>query len=301
MLKRSRLALALSFSVAVLCGCGGAAESAQPTPATSTTAVKDKKHRFESVKADCMKRQGFKYVAYVKPEEQETEQDRKVASGDYEAMRKHREKYGFGVFSMFVYPKELRAPEHMGGEAVQDPNIKIQTSLSPAQDTAYRKAKDTCVAQAGKQVLGLTLKSNMDYFNSVTLAHRQAKTRELDGDAELAELAGVMASCLKGKGDTVGETKPTVMARLGEDRFMFELDKIGRRQDDKVPDVAPPRKPGKGMQLHMPDLTPQDARPYLGKEIKAALDDLECGKDFYAIYQPRVSALQQQINDRYAF
>jgi hypothetical protein len=44
-------------------------------------------------------------------------------------------------------------------------------------------------------------------------------------------------------------------------------------------------------------ITPEEARPYLNKEIKAALDDLECGKDFYPAFMPKDEAVGQQINE----
>ncbi|MEU1728538.1 hypothetical protein [Nonomuraea sp. NPDC005692] len=46
-------------------------------------------------------------------------------------------------------------------------------------------------------------------------------------------------------------------------------------------------------------LTPAQAQPYLAKEIKAALDDLECGKDFYRAYTPKVEAITQRIAEEF--
>ncbi|MFF0772056.1 hypothetical protein ACFYUK_24440 [Nonomuraea wenchangensis] len=299
MLKRSRLALAMSIAAAALCGCGGAAESPAAAPAAQSTAVQDKKRQFEAAKADCMKQKGFTYVPYVKPEKQESDQERKLGSGDYEAMRTYREKYGFGVFALHVYPKELNAPEHMGGEPVPDPNIKIAGSLSPSQAEAYQEARDACVAVAGKQALGLTLKSSIDYYGQIAKAHKRAKAAELDGDQELVSLAGSMATCLKGKGYTVSDTKPTAMAGRGELTFLDQQSKLGRKQQGDQP--GPPKMTKDTKQFQMPTLTPQEAKPYLTKEIKAALDDLECGKDFYAAYLPKESVLQRQVNDRFAF
>ncbi|MEW9549864.1 hypothetical protein [Nonomuraea sp. NPDC050783] len=289
MLKRSRLTLALSAAAAVLCGCGGAAASPAAAP---STAVQDKKRQFETVKADCMKQKGFTYVPYVKPEKQESDQERELASGDYAAMRAHREKYGFGIFSLHIYPKEL-------GDPAQDPNVKIAGALSPSQGEAYQQAKDACTGVAGKQVLGLTLKSGIDYYSQLAQAHKRAKAAELDGDPELVSLAGSMATCLKGKGYTVSDTRPTAMAGRGETAFMEQQSTLGREQQGDLPDRPKMTKDTK--QFQMPTLTPEQARPYLAKEIKAALDDLECGKDFYAAYTPRETALQRQVNDRFAF
>ncbi|MFI7423449.1 hypothetical protein [Nonomuraea sp. NPDC049684] len=296
MLNRSRLAIAMSLSAAVLCGCGGAAEptggaeTAQPSQAA---AAKDRKHQFEAAKADCMKQKGFKYVPYVKPED-DSDEERKRGSGDYQAMRKYRAKYGFGVFAVHVYPKEMHAPD---AEGDTDPNIKIQDDLSAAQNDAYYKAKNACMATAGKQVLGITVKSNIDYFNQYGLARKRARAAELDGDPKLVELAGPMATCLTGKGYSITDTKPTALSTRGEREFMRQQDKIGRRQQDNLP---PAKKTATGT-FTMPNLTPEDAKPYLAKEIKAGLDDLECGKDFYAAYTPKETALLQKIDDQYAF
>ncbi|MEV0620428.1 hypothetical protein AB0I81_44400 [Nonomuraea sp. NPDC050404] len=298
MLKRSRLAFAMSISAAVLCGCGGAAETARTTTdASPVAAAKDKKHQFESAKADCMKQKGFKYVAYVKPEKQLSDQDRKLASGDYEAMRTYREKYGFGIFSRHVYPTEIGI-ETSHEEVDDDPNVKILRKFSPAQHDAYNKAKDACISAASKQVLGLTVKSNIDYFGQYTLSLRRLRGAELDGDAKLVELAGSMATCLKGKGHPVKDTKPSRMQRRGEDLFMDQQGAIGREQQGDLP--KGPKMTKETRQFQMPTLSPQQARPYLDKEIKAALDDLECGKDFYATYEPRDTAIKQRLNEQFA-
>ena len=66
-----------------------------------------------------------------------------------------------------------------------------------------------------------------------------------------------------------------------------------------MPDVAPPVKEGELKMTYSPTLTPEEARPYLNKEIKAALDDLECGKDFYPAYLPKEKAVDQQIYEEF--
>ncbi|MFC7588846.1 hypothetical protein ACFQYP_37980 [Nonomuraea antimicrobica] len=127
----------------------GAQPSAGAT-ASTTAAAKDKKQQFEAAKADCMKQKGFKYVPYVKPEEQVSEEERKRDSGDYQAMRKYREKYGFEAFSQFVYPDEIGIPAAVADHEA-DPNAAVIGSLSGAQLDAYNKAKDGCVSQAAKR------------------------------------------------------------------------------------------------------------------------------------------------------
>ncbi|WP_146103898.1 hypothetical protein [Nonomuraea solani] len=292
--KRSHLALAVAFSAAVLGGCGGAAESAQPAP--SKPAAVDNKHRLETAKADCMKQKGFKYIPYVRPEKQESDEERKRASGDYQAMRKYRAKYGYGVFAMHVYPKEMKNP---AVEPEPDPNMKVQSQLSAAQAQSYRKAADGCMIAAAKQVLGLELKSFDDYFAQMNVASERAADEQLNSDPGLVESAGAMATCLKGKGYSITDTKPTAMAERGQRVFLTQEDKIGREQSPDVPDVAPPRKEGEIPMMYQPTLTPEEARPHLNKEIKAALDDLECGKDFYPAYEPRSKTIERQVSGRF--
>ncbi|MFF4620670.1 hypothetical protein [Nonomuraea jabiensis] len=303
-MTRKTLPTAL-LALAVLCGCGGAAETATETGAapspSAATAAKDKKHQLEAAKADCMKQKGFKYVAWVRPEQPQSDEDRRRDAGDYQAMRKYREKYGFEIFAEFIYPKELNAPAAQMASPNQDPNMKIQEALSEAQLGAYHKAKDACMVTAGKQVLGVTLKSNLDYYNQIALARKRATAAQIDSDPKLVELAGAMATCLKGKGYSVSDATPTALANRGRDVFIDQQDKLGREQDDTVPDVAPPAKKGQGKRIYMPSLTAEQAKPYLAKEIKAALDDLECGKDFYAVFTPRKSAIDAQVRAQFAY
>lgn len=298
MLKRSPLAPAVAMAALVaLGGCGGATENA-PQP-SQTAAAKDKKHQLESVKADCMKQKGFKYVAYVQPAKQASEDDKARDAGDYQAMRKYREKYGFGIFAMHVYPKEMGNPAVKPDNPEINPNWAIQSSLSKAQMTAYRKATDGCEVEAAKKILGKTLKSMDDYFVQLNRASEQALARTVDSDPKLIELASAMAGCLKGKGYPIGKTTATAMSSQGRDVFSAQEDKLGRQQHDDVPDVAPPVKEGELKMTYSPTLTPEEARPYLNKEIKAALDDLECGKDFYPAYLPKEKAVDQQIYEEF--
>ncbi|MEU6782430.1 hypothetical protein ABZ912_24795 [Nonomuraea angiospora] len=298
-MTRKTLPTAL-LALAVLCGCGGAAETAAAPPSPSA-AAKDKKHQLEAAKADCMKQKGFKYVGWVKPEQPQSDEDRRRDAGDYQAMKKYREKYGFEVFAGHVYPKEMNAPEAQMASPNQDPNMKIQQALSEAQLGAYRKAKDACMVTVAKQVLGVTLKSNLDYYNQIALTRRRATASTLDSDPKLVELATAMATCLKGKGYAVSDTTPTALSKRGEEAFLKEQDKIGREQDDTVPNVAPPVKKNGNQPIHMPSLTAEQAKPYLAKEIKAALDDLECGKDFYPVFTPRKSAIDAQVRAQFAY
>ncbi|TDC98871.1 hypothetical protein E1292_33780 [Nonomuraea deserti] len=283
-------------ALAVLCGCGSTTGTAAPSP----SATSDKKHRLEAAKADCMKQKGFKYVPFVsRSQKPDTEEDRKRAAGDYQALRKYREKYGFGVFAMYVYPKELGHLAVKPDNPEINPNWEIQSSLSKAQMGAYQKARDTCMVTAASQVLGLELKSGVDYYAEQNKIRRRALKSVVNSDPELMELAGAMATCLKGKGHAISDTTPLAMAERGPRTFQAQEDKLGRAQRDDVPDVAPPAKKDEVPAIYAPTLTPEEARPYLNREIKAALDDLECGKDFYPAYLPREQVIDKQVNEQF--
>ncbi|MBF8188653.1 hypothetical protein ITP53_23570 [Nonomuraea sp. K274] len=297
MLKPSLPTLAV-LGLAVLSGCGGAAGSAAPSP---SPAAAGKRHQLEAAKADCMKQRGFRYVAYVQPTRQTTEEDRRRASGDYEAMRKYREKYGFGVFALYVYPKEMGNPAVKPDNPEINPNWAIQSALSKSQLQAYHKALNGCMTTAANEVLGLDIKSDTDYMAAMYTARDRALKSALNSDPRLVEPAADMATCLKGKGYAVGDTSPTAMSEHGSTVFRAQEDRLGREQRDDVPDVAPPPKEGEVPLIYAPTLSPEQARPYLDREIKAALDDLECGKDFYPTYQPKQSAVDRQVNEQFGF
>ncbi|NUW37679.1 hypothetical protein HTZ77_40685 [Nonomuraea sp. SMC257] len=296
--RKTALALAVT---AVLGGCGGDAEpagkSASPSAKSAATA-QEKRRQFESVKADCMKQKGFKYIAYV-PKEDATEDQRKREAGDYEALKAQRAKYGFGVFSSYVYPKAADGPENMPDLSGADPNGDIPSKLSPAQRRSYYKALNACVVVAAKQVLGKTVTSGTDLFEQLADASDKAAERELDGDAELVGLATSMATCLTGKGYKVSGTRPTQLSARGWLAFLDQEDAIGRGQRDDVPDVPSPAKKGEPVRRFGARLTPAQAKPYLAKEVKAALDDLECGKDFYRVYTPKAEAVDAKIAEEY--
>lgn len=98
----------------------------------------------------------------------------------------------------------------------------------------------------------------------------QAVTREIDGDTRLVKLAGSYGDCLRAKGRPVYWDEPSLIERNGRKRFQKELGKL-------------PQEP-----------SPEAAKPYLDGEIKASLEDLECGRDFYPAFLPK----RRQIMER---
>ncbi|MFD1545011.1 hypothetical protein [Nonomuraea guangzhouensis] len=298
-----KIALTLA-ATAVLSACGGEAEPAgtASSPASKSAATaQEKRRQFESVKADCMKQKGFKYIAYVPQEDPLTDDELKRRAGDYEALKAQRAKYGFGVFATYVYPKGPDSPDIMPDLSGADPNGKIWTKLSPAQHKSYWKAVSACVVLAAEQVLGKKVSSDTDLFDQSADASDRAAEREIDGDAELVKLASSMATCLTGKGYKISGTTPSQLSSRGRDAFSDQEDEIGRKQREDVPDVPSPPKKGETKRTFGATLTPAQAKPYLAKEIKAALDDLECGKDFYRVYTPKVEAIAQKVAEEYAY
>ncbi|MFF4777683.1 hypothetical protein ACFY05_33130 [Microtetraspora fusca] len=294
--ERSTMASALLClgALVALGGCGGAAESSQPERSAAAKAPEgDKKHQFEAAKADCMKSKGFKYVAYVQPEKQKSDEEVKRASGDYQAMLKYRGKFGFGVFAEFVYPKKKGSE----AEPEANPNMEIQSKLSGAQGASYRKASDACMIVAAKRALGKDLKPGDDFYAQMNRASERAMAA-VDSDPGMIELAATMAGCLKEKGYPVGKTTPGAMSHRGLFAFLDLSDRLGRKQQG-LPEVAPPVKDGQLKMTYRPDLSAAEAKPYLDREIKAALDDLECGKDFYAAYSPKEEAINRRIFDEF--
>ncbi|MEV2267643.1 hypothetical protein [Nonomuraea africana] len=273
------------LALTLVAGCGGtAAETAAPSPGGQGV-----EQRKEAEMATCMKQKGFKYVAYVRPPVQLSDQRKKASSGDYESMRAERAKHGFGHFSLYVYPKEHPNPMVKPDNPDIDPNWAIQGSLSEEQRKAYQSAKDACYAAALKKVTGKDVKSVIDHYDVAEKARDQALARELDTDPSLAEKAQVMADCLKGKGYRVGKTNPTAIAERGTAEIRAQVVEIGKTDDIDDSKLTPG-------QYYEPSLTAEEARPYLTKEIKVALDDLECGKDFYAAYLPKQQEIFKRID-----
>ncbi|MEV2272988.1 hypothetical protein [Nonomuraea africana] len=154
-------------------------------------------------------------------------------------------------------------------------------ALPEDRQKAYQAAENTCFVGAVKSVLGKEVSSLEDYARQLSAAYDERAAKELDGSANLVKLGSAFATCLK-----VTAAKPTDLAERGVKAFVDERTEVARKQGM--------RAPVKAARL-IPSLTPDQARPYLKKEIKAALDDLACGKDFYAAYSPVAWKLQQKV------
>ncbi|WP_283133608.1 hypothetical protein [Rhizohabitans arisaemae] len=273
MLKRWRFAVPVALALGVLTGCGTEAEnkaggSVATSPSNSPAALADKRREIAAKKADCMKQKGFKYTAYVPKSAPEAVV--KARLGDYAAMKEHRAKYGFDVFAATVYG-QISPGEY---DPNDNPNAMIIVEMSETQGEAFRKASGDCQVQAVNAVLGTNFRSN-DEIGDESDRARERGERALDADPDLVRLAPGYADCLKAKGYRIRDTKPTKIATALFDLFSEKSRALlNEKMGDKgfTADALP---------------TAEEAKPHLAREIKAALEDLECGKEFHAIYAPK--------------
>ncbi|MBT2224577.1 hypothetical protein [Nonomuraea sp. NEAU-A123] len=283
MIRRSTLAFVGFILVA------GCASSPAGAPVVVSGTKADNPRRIQTLVADCMKQRGFKYVAWV-PKVASPDDAEQAYLGDYEAMKKERSQEGFGVFVNFVHP-EQREKRAIWRET-DSPNFTIKNQLSPTQRTAYGKALTACRSQALKQVTGKVVTSDEDWAKQENEMIAQRLDRDLNADPKLVELATAMGDCLKGKGHQVTSARPVDMSRRGGQEFEAQKKQIALNDD--IPDTELPDG-----QYYEPRIPVDTAKQYLNREIKAAVDDLECGKDFYAAYLPRSEEIVRQVEGEF--
>ncbi|MFI6324096.1 hypothetical protein ACIBG8_41680 [Nonomuraea sp. NPDC050556] len=267
-------------AIAVLSGCASTPQNAQTTqsPAAQQPERSEKMRQLEAVKAACMKDKGFDYHPMIMNMKQATAADVKRISGDYAAMKESRAKEGYGVFYIFVHPDARNIQK-------VDPGGKDARPMDKTQAQAMEKAEHECERKAVKQVLNRDLGNARNAFDMAQKLVEAARKRELDGDPELASLAATFGQCMKAKGYKVTQLNPTSVEGRGRTLFASQ-----------IPGVKEVENGGQSIMIggEAPELTPAQAQPYLDREIKDALDDLECGKDFYAKYLPK----KEKIDDR---
>ncbi|MET9250084.1 hypothetical protein [Nonomuraea sp. NPDC003709] len=269
--------IAKAVATALLATSFGGLATATP----GTEAAYENKARIESMRAACMKEQGLTYLPEKVIKRDRTKEERARLAGDHQAMRAYRAKYGFGVWSRLVFPGDPAVDRDMG----ESRNNKLLMSLSAKDLKAWRAADDKCFAKAVKSVLGKTVTSQDDFLADVNSALAKG-LRELEADAKVAALGKEFGGCLK-----VAETRPSVLADRGRATFAKEATEVARAQSKgSLPKGA----------VVLPRLTPEQAKPYLDKEVTAALADLECGKAFYPAYAPRARAIAERVYQEFA-
>ncbi|MEV6864029.1 hypothetical protein AB0M44_23845 [Streptosporangium subroseum] len=277
---------AAALAMALLSGCGAeTTPSAAPSgeKASPATDPHGKRRQMEAMRADCMKQKGFKYIPNIPPPLTTSSKASLLdRSGEYSAMRKYREKHGFGVYFASAYPDD---PEEGWPKPIPDPNMELAQSLSKTQYNARTVADNACYAAVFTKLTGKKVSSTDDVYAQAETMYMKARERQLDGDPQMVELAGDFGDCLKSKGYPVASRKPTAMA--------FNSGLIFQEQNNA--DLIKRLKSGEAKTPEAMRMTPDEARPYLAREIKASLDDLECGRDFYAVFRSRDTKLFEGI------
>ncbi|MCK2213301.1 hypothetical protein MF672_005750 [Actinomadura sp. ATCC 31491] len=269
--------IAKAVAVTLLAGSFGGLTS----PPSGDATAYEKQTQQEAKRVACMMERGLDYVASPEPRYtwQPGEQER--LAGDLEALREYRAKYGFGVWSPNVYPKDkvVNPVQH------EDPNNKMLMSLSAGQLKKWRAADDACFSQAVKEVLGKTVTSQEDYYDQLEAAVDKSLS-VLDQDKQLVQLGKQFAMCLG-----VGETRPTALDGLSHTKIVRQASDVAKKA---WKGELPKETEGKTV-IFRPNLKPAQARPYLDKEIKTALRDLECGKAFYPAYLPKAVEITSRV------
>ncbi|WP_327085540.1 hypothetical protein OIE66_24670 [Nonomuraea sp. NBC_01738] len=275
----SRILIAFACA-AVLSGCAATPQTAQTgqQPTAQPTERSAKMRQLEAVKAACMKDKGFDYHPMIMDMKQAPAGDIKRISGDYAAMKESRAKEGYGVFYLFVHPDSRHVSKI-------DPGGRQEKPLTETQAKAMEEAGHACERKAVKEVLNRDLGNAR---NAMELGQRlldATRKRELDGDPRLASLASAFGQCMKAKGYKVAQLNPTAVE--GRGRMLFA---------SQIPGVKEVENGGQMIRIgEATELTPRQAQPYLDREIKDALDDLECGKDFYAAYLPKKETIDERV------
>ncbi|MFF5205316.1 hypothetical protein [Streptosporangium sp. NPDC000396] len=251
-----------------------------------TDAVYEKKAAIEETRVACMKESGLTYLAepVIKRTWQPGERER--LAGDYKALRAYRAKYGYGVWSALVYPNDTVVNPEWG----DNPNNENLMAMSADELKKWRTADDGCFAKAVKQHLGKTVTSSDDYYTKLDAALDKSLVA-LDEDKQLAQLGKQFAKCLG-----VSQTKPSALAGLGHSQYTKQATEVAKKQHKG----SLPKVPEGRTLIMKPQLKPEEAKPYLDKEIKAALKDLECGKSFYAAYSPKERAAKERVYQEFA-
>ncbi|MFI9552818.1 hypothetical protein [Nonomuraea endophytica] len=200
--------------------------------------------------------------------------------GDYATMLAERTRFGFKLFAGYVYPDDPRA----GGMATIPvrANDRYTNALSGTQLARRNQVYDACFAQAVHEVTGRRVKSLEDLFQQHTDQTRAEARRTVDTDPQVIRLAEDYARCLRGEGYLVSSAAPAEVGSGASHVYLDQLEALGSRQNS-------------GREGLLPELTPQQAQPYLNREIVAALQDLECGREFHPVYRARTSAIADRV------
>ncbi|GAA4097006.1 hypothetical protein [Nonomuraea soli] len=277
-------ALVAVLVAALLVSCSSAPVA---VPAGRPTSMADRQRQQEEYRAGCMERRGFRYQVFVPRQPEPSADERAALLGDYEAGKRVRSTYGFRAFARFVYPDDLKADTSSVYE--NNPNDRIRQHMSPAQNEAYQEASDACYIEMVRALTGKSVKGFVDHFERAQRAMDDAASRELDGDPRLVALARTYGACLRGEGVAVTSILPSKVGAMASAGVYARLWAIGRKQFPEIPEGA----------KYMPEISAGEARPYLEEEIETALADLECGRDFRPLFNPRQLEILERISQEW--
>ncbi|MFE0152940.1 hypothetical protein ACFWY5_37770 [Nonomuraea sp. NPDC059007] len=264
----------LAFALATVMVAGPAA----PVPESGAAPVANRR---ETLMAACMKDQGFKYIPVGSPR-------RPPRQNTPEQERQSRAKYGFKVFAMYVHTTDKEA----GGLAAlpYDPNDRLTAALSLTQVRAYSRAYDVCLGSAVLRLTGRQVTGRFDLDRKRDAALRHALAREFDSHLPARMFARKYAACLEDYGYTVRSALPSRITSQVRESFVAERDRLADAE-------FPIRKEGVE---YLPTLSPGQAAPYLDREVKAALEDLECATRFFRKTGPIQAEIQARVAAEWA-
>ncbi|MEV6595599.1 hypothetical protein AB0M36_01920 [Actinoplanes sp. NPDC051346] len=280
----------VALGVALLAGCGSDSDAADapkagaapaaPAAARNDAAKKldDDLRKREQLIADCMKKQGFQY----QPNLRGLVADNQVGAyggpesvlAPVDEVRAFRQKYGFGFWAAKVFPNDPKVAQSTM-DPDSSPNRAYHDGLDKARRKAYEEAlygkEDTTKTSGGKTTYkgGCSAEAaeKVPYGPEQTKAEAAASKRayaKFTSDPEVVGAAQKYADCLKGKGYQVASAKPG--------------DIENSMAEKTLPDAAPAGQPANQAGDQATD--PAAAKAALAKDIKAALDDLDCRTEY---------------------
>jgi hypothetical protein len=289
------------LAVALISGCGGSAGGGATTaagdkpPATGNDAKAgagdDPEVKRENEVADCMKKEGFTYIPHPDVSASAETPKRRYAQAssllqpDGE-VRKWRQKYGFGLAAAKLFPNDPQVAEP---ERTTNPNNAVVAALDPPRRKAYNKAlfgaegkDDVPEAKTGnapskgaeaqvkayeKSCFGRTT-VNTEKVSSATKAADHRVEVKFTNDPAVTSATEKYGSCMKERGHKIRSlsSDPFELTQAGSD----SLRPI--RADKKAIIRELNRKP-----------TEQD----LAKEVKVAVDDVECRSTYAQIVRSK--------------
>ena len=211
----------------------------------------------ENMVADCMKKKGFQYVPT--PSSFASNRDRAARYAGpgsvlepAEQVRAFRAKYGFGGrAARQAYPNDPMLAQPGPPDPSKNPNNAIRDALDPARKKAYDKAMDGNGRKDRKpgDDMGCGGEAALKFYGEgATEQEEIAKAREyrqFQTDPATVAAAQKYADCLKNKGYDITSTQPGKIEGEMAEAAMVET--------------------------------------VLTRDIKAALDDLDCRADYAAL------------------